>query len=330
MGSDMQRREFITLLGSAAAAWPLAASAQKSGNIARIGFLGPASASSWANQLEQFRVGLRNLGYVEGHNIVIESRWADGKYERLPELAAELVDLKVDVLVTYGTPGTLAAKRATTTIPIVMAYSGDALSAGLVTNLARPGGNVTGSTYFLSELMVKRVELLKEAMPHITQVAVLVQPDNHLFRPTLNALEIAVNSMKIEMQKFEVRDPSEFATAFLAMGKGRVHAVVIQEDAVFVSNTRAIIDLASTQRLASAGSKEFAEAGGLIGYGVDFLEMCRRAAFFVGTILKGGEAASIPVEQPTKFQLIINLKTAKALGLTVPPTLLSRADEVIE
>jgi putative ABC transport system substrate-binding protein len=326
----MQRREFITLLGGAAAAWPLAASAQKSGNIARIGFLGPASASSWANQLEQFRGGLRSLGYVEGHNIVIESRWADGKYERLPELAAELVDLKVAVLVTYGTPGTLAAKRATTTIPIVMAYSGDALSAGLVTNLARPGGNVTGSTYFLSELMVKRLELLKEAVPHIAQVAVLVEPDNPLFRPTLNALEIAVNSLKVEMQKFEVRGPSEFAAAFLAMGKGRVDAVVIQEDAVFVSNMRAIVDFASTQRLALAGSKEFAEAGGLIGYGVDFLAMCRRAAFFVDTILKGGEPASIPVEQPTKFELVINLKTAKALGLTVPPTLLTRADEVIE
>jgi putative ABC transport system substrate-binding protein len=326
----MRRREFITLLGGAAAAWPLAASAQKSGNIARIGFLGPASASSWANQLEQFRVGLRNLGYVEGHNIVIESRWADGKYERLPELAAELVDLKVDVLVTYGTPGTLAAKRATTTIPIVMAYSGDALSAGLVTNLARPGGNVTGSTYFLSELMVKRLEFLKEAMPHITQVAVLVEPDNPLFRPTLNALEIAANSMQVQMQQFEARGLSEFAAAFLAMGKGRVDAVVIQEDAVFVSNMRAIVDFASTQRLPLAGPKEFAEAGGLIGYGVDFLVMCRRAAFFVGTILKGGEPASIPVEQATKFEVVVNMKTARALGMIMPASILVRADMVIE
>src|SRR5262249_53124986 len=200
----MRRREFITLLSGSVATWPFAAHAQQPANIARIGFLGPASASSWADRLEAFRVRLRDLGYVEGQNIVIDSRWADEKYNRLPELAAELVDHKVDVIVTYGTPGTLAAMRATKTIPIIMAYSGDALSAGLVTSLARPGGNVTGSTYFLSELMAKRLELLKAAMPQITKAAVLVNPGNPLFDTTLKALEIAAKSMNIDLQQIRV------------------------------------------------------------------------------------------------------------------------------
>ena len=326
----MRRREFIKLVCGSAAAWPLAARAQQPANIARIGFLGPASASSWADRLEAFRVSLRDQGYVEGQNIVIESRWADEKYNRLPELAAELVDRKVDVIVTYGTPGTLAAMRATKAIPIVMAYSGDALSAGLVTNLARPSGNVTGSTYFLSELMAKRLELLQAAMPQITKAAVLVNPSNPLFDTTLKALETAAKSLNVELQQFKVGGPTEFEAAFLAMARERVDALVIQEDAVFVSNTKAIVDLSSMQRLPLAGNEELAEAGGLIGYGADFLAMCRRAAVFVSTILKGGKPASIPVEQATKFALVINLKTAKTLGLTMPLGLLNAADKVIE
>lgn len=325
----MRRRNFITLLGSAAI-WPLAASAQQNANITRIGFLGPASASSWADRLEAFRLGLRDLGYVEGQNIVIVSRWADEKYNRLPGLAAELVDLKVDVIVTYGTPGTLAAMRATKTIPIVMAYSGDALSAGLVTSLARPGGNVTGSTYFLSELMAKRLERLKAAMPHITKTAVLVNPNNPLFATTLKALEIAAKSLNVDLQQFKVSGPSEFESAFLALAKERVEAVVIQEDAVFVSNMSMIVDLASKHRLPLAGFNELAQAGGLIGYGVDFLAMCRRAAVFVGAILKGDKPMNIPVEQATKFAFVINLKTAKTLRLEIPRGLVLAADEVIE
>ena len=325
----MRRRKFITLLGSAAI-WPLAASAQQNANITRIGFLGPASASSWADRLEAFRVGLRGLGYAEGQNIVIVSRWADEKYNRLPGLAAELVNLKVNVIVTYGTPGTLAAMRATKTIPIVMAYSGDALSAGLVTSLARPGGNVTGSTYFLSELMAKRLERLKAAMPHITKAAVLVNPNNPLFGTTLKALEIAAKSLNVDLQQFKVSGPSEFEAAFLALAKERVEAVVIQEDAVFVSNMSTIVDLASKHRLPLAGFNELAEAGGLIGYGVDFLAMCRRAAVFVGAILKGDQPANIPVEQATKFAFVINLKTAKRLNLEIPRGLVLAANEVIE
>src|SRR5262245_45667580 len=326
----MRRREFITLLSGSVATWPFAAHAQQPANIARIGFLGPASASSWADRLEAFRVSLRDLGYLEGQNIVFDSRWADEKYDRLPELAAELVDRKVDVIVTYGTPGTLAAMRATKTIPIIMAYSGDALSAGLVTSLARPGGNVTGSTYFLSELMAKRLELLKAAMPQITKAAVLVNPGNPLFDTTLKALEIAAKSLNIDLQQIRVAGLTEFEAAFLAIAKERADAIVIQEDAVFVSNTKAIVDLASKQRLPLAGNDELAEAGGLIGYGVDFLAMCRRAAVFVSAVLKGGKPASIPVEQAAKFRFVINLKTAKALGLTVPLGLLNAADQVIE
>jgi putative ABC transport system substrate-binding protein len=222
------------------------------------------------------------------------------------------------------------AKRATTTIPIVMVHSGDAVAAGIVASLARPGGNLTGMTYFLPELMAKRIEMLKEVIPRISQVAIPVKPDNPFFDTALRALAIPAKSWNIRLQQFDVRGPNDFADAFAAMAKSGVDAVVILEDAVFVSNARALADLAAMQRLPSAGFDELAEAGGLIGYGVNFLEMYRRAAIFVDKTLKGAKPADIPVEQATKFELIINLKTAKVLGLTVPPTLLAIADEVIE
>lgn len=309
---------------------PIAADAQQAAKVTRIGFLGATTASSWASRVEAFRLGLRDLGYVEGKNIVIEFRWAEEKYGRLPDLAAELVRLKVDLLVTYGTPGTLVAKRATTKIPIVMVHSGDAVAAGIVAGLARPGGNITGSTYFLPQLMAKRLELLKAAMPHITQVAILVKPDNPFFVPALQGLEYPARALKIGLQQFDARGPNELQAAFSAMAKGRVDAVLVLEDAVFVTNVRAIADLAAKHRLPSAGFIELAEAGGLIGYGVNFLEMYRRAAVFVDKILKGAKPAGIPVEQATKFDFVINVKTAKAIGLTIPPSLLLRADRVIE
>ncbi|HEV2055334.1 MAG TPA: ABC transporter substrate-binding protein [Methylomirabilota bacterium] len=309
---------------------PIAADAQQAAKVTRIGFLGATTASSWASRVEAFRLGLRDLGYVEGKNIVIEFRWAEEKYGRLPDLAAELVCLKVDLLVTYGTPGTLVAKRATTKIPIVMVHSGDAVAAGIVAGLARPGGNITGSTYFLPQLMAKRLELLKAAMPHITQVAILVKPDNPFFVPALQGLEYPARALKIGLQQFDARGPNELQAAFSAMAKGRVDAVLVLEDAVFVTNVRAIADLAAKHRLPSAGFIELAEAGGLIGYGVNFLEMYRRAAVFVDKILKGAKPAGIPVEQATKFDFVINVKTAKAIGLTIPPSLLLRADRVIE
>jgi ABC-type uncharacterized transport system substrate-binding protein len=236
----------------------------------------------------------------------------------------------VDVLLTYGTPGTLAAKRATTDIPIIFLYSGEAVAAGLVASLPRPGGNITGSTYFLPQLLAKRLELLREVMPHITRVAILVNPDNPLFKSTLPVLEISANSLKIELQQFDAHSPSEFEVAFLAMANRRIDAILFQEDAIFLENLRAIAYLAAKQALPFAGPSEFAEAGALIGYGVDFLEMCRRTAVFVDKILKGAKPGDLPIEQPTKFELVVNLKTAKALGLDVPPSLLARADEVIE
>ncbi len=326
----MRRREVIAGLAGVVASWPLVARAQQAGKVARIGFLGATFASSWANRMEAFRSGLRDLGYVEGKNILIESRWAEEQYDQLPALAAELVRLKVDVLLTYGTPGTLAAKRATKDIPIIFLYSGEAVAAGLVASLPRPGGNITGSTYFLPQLLAKRLELLREVMPHITRVAILVNPDNPLFKSTLPVLEISANSLKIELQQFDAHSPSEFEVAFLAMAKRRIDAVLFQEDAIFLENLRAIADFAEKQALPFAGPSEFAEAGALIGYGVDFLEMCRRTAVFVDKILKGAKPGDLPIEQPTKFELVVNLKTAKALGLNVPPSLLARADEVIE
>ncbi len=236
----------------------------------------------------------------------------------------------MDVLLTYGTPGTLAAKRATTDVPIVFLYSGDAVAAGLVASLPRPGGNITGSTYFLPQLMAKRLELLKEAMPQIARVAILVKPDNPLFKSTLPVLESAANSLKIELQQFDAHSPGEFEMAFSAMARSCIDAIVIQEDAVFLGNLRAIADLAARQSLPFAGSSEFAEAGALIGYGVDFLEMCRRAAVFVDKIVRGARPADVPVEQATKFETVLNMRAARSLGVTIPTSILLRADRVIE
>lgn len=308
----------------------MATRAQQSAKILRIGFLGSTLAPNWASRVETFRLGLRDLGYVEGENIVIEFRWAEENYDHLAGLAAELIRLKPDVLVTYGTPGSLVLKRATSTIPIVMVHSGDAVAAGIVVSLARPGGNLTGTTYFVPELMAKRIEMLKDVVPRIREVAVLVKPDNPFFGTVLPALEIPAKSLNVRLQEFEIRGPDDFGDAFESMAKKGVDAVVIIEDAVFVSNARAIADLAAKHRLPSAGFIEFAKAGGLIGYGVEFLEMYRRAAVFVDKILKGTRPADIPVEQATKFVAVTNMKTAKALGLDVPTSLLLRADEVIE
>jgi putative tryptophan/tyrosine transport system substrate-binding protein len=329
--SCLRRREFITLLCGAAAGWPLALRAQESPRVVRIGFLGSGFPSAWASRLEALRAGLNDFGYLEGKNLLFEFRWAEGgKYEQLRELAAELVSLKVDILVTYGTPGTLAAKHATTTIPVVMVHSGDAVATGIVTSLARPGGNITGSTLLNPELMAKRLDLLKETLPGITRAAVLLNPDNVLSRLVLHAMEIAAQSLNVTVDPFALRGPGEFEDAFSAMAQRRVDAVVIFEDAVFVANARAIGKLAERTKLLSAGFSDFAEAGGLIGYGANYLAMYRRAGFFVDKILKGARPAEIPIEQPTKFDLIINLKTAKALGLDVPWFLQQRADDVIE
>jgi putative ABC transport system substrate-binding protein len=325
----VRRRDFITLLGGAAA-WPLAARAQQPAKIVRIGFLGATTAAAYATQLDGFRLGLRDLGYIEGKNIVIEFRWAEGKYERLQKFARDLIEHKVDVVVTHGTPGTLALQRVTKTVPIVMATSGDAVIMGLVETLARPGGNTTGLSYFGPKLAAKRLELIKEILPSLVQLAFLANPDNPIVKPDFQALEIAAMPLKIGVQKFEVRGPQEFESAFANMIKKDADAVVIDGDGMLTGNAKAIADIAAKQRLPAVGEAPFANAGGLIGYGPDYPAMFRRAASYVDKILKGTSPAELPVEQPTKFNLIINLKTAKVLGLTVPPTLVARADEVIE
>jgi putative ABC transport system substrate-binding protein len=327
----MRRREFITLLGGTAAAWPLAARAQQPGRVPRIGVLGAASASAFANRVAELRAGLRDLGYVEGINIIIEFRWAEGNYARLPELAAELIRSNVDVIVSHGTPGTLAAKQATATIPIVIASIGDPVAVGLVASVARPGGNITGESFFSPEMQAKRLDLLKETLPHLMRVAVLFNPDNSATTgPGLAAMEIAAQSLKVELQQSVVRGPNEFDSAFEKMAQGHVEAVEITDDGNLLANIGAIAALATKWRLLSIGGEELARAGGVIGYGVDIPAMWRQAAVLVDKILKGAKPADLPIEQATRFTTVVNLKAAKAIGITVPTSILLRADEVIE
>jgi putative ABC transport system substrate-binding protein len=326
----MRRRQFLLALGSAATAntWPVATRAQS--KVARIGFLGSATAATSAQSVGALREGLNALGYVEGKSIVMEFRWAEGKYEQLPKLVTELIHLNVDVLVTHGTPGTQAAKRATTGIPIVMAISGDAVATGIVTNLGRPEANVTGSTFFLPELNAKRLELLVEILPHVTHVGALSNPNNPVSKPILPAMQAAAAPLKLQVEAFQVNGPSEFDGAFAAIAKSHVKAVAVTEDGEFAASFKAIAALAIRNKLPSIGSKEYAEAGGLIGYGVNILNLYRRAAYFVDKILKGTKPAELPIEQPTRFEFVINLNTARTLGLNIPPMLLARADKVIE
>jgi putative ABC transport system substrate-binding protein len=327
----IDRRTFIgTMAGSALITAARAVDAQQQpAKIYRIGFLGITSASEFASRVEALRAGLRDLGYIEGRNIVIEFRWAEENYDRLPELAADLVRLKVDVLVTHSNAGASAAKQATTTIPIVMAVGADAVATGLVENLARPGGNLTGSTILLPEISGKRLALLKEAVPRIARLAVLVR-DSPGNRSLLQPTETTARSLNVTVQLFNVRGPNEFESAFSAMSARRVDAVAVFDDPLLIVNAAEIADLAARQRLPSTGSVELAEAGGLIGYGVDAPELFRHAAVFVDRILRGAKPRDLPIEQATKFHLLVNLKAAKVLGITIPQSLLVRADEVIQ
>jgi putative tryptophan/tyrosine transport system substrate-binding protein len=325
----MNRRAFITLLGGAAA-WPLAARAQQAGKVPRIGFLGMSSPSAFASRLEGFRLGLRDFGYVEGTNLSIEYRWAEGRYERLPALAAELVRSNVDLIVTHATPGSLAAKRATTTIPIVIASIGDPVAVGIVTSVARPGGNITGQSFFNPELRAKRIELLKEVMPRLTQVAVILNADNPATGPEFQAMETTAQPLNIKLLPFRLREPSELVQAFESMEQARVEAVEIGDDPLSTGNVGAIVALAARGRLLTIGPEDVAHGGGMMGYGVDFVAFFRHAAVFVDRILKGANPADLPIERAAKFQFILNLKTAKALGVEVPTATLLRADEVIE
>ena len=326
------RRRLVMALGASALAAPLTSFAQQQPTkIPRLGFLGPTTAAGIATRLEAFRAGLRDLGYVEGRSIYIDYRWAEGDYGRLPALAAELVGINVDVIVTHATNGSRAAKQATTTIPIVIAATGDAVASGLVTNLARPGGNMTGSSFFSPEISSKRMELIKEAVPRITRVAYLLNLDNPVNTgPILRAMEIAASALKIELQQYGVRDAGDFSSAFAAMAKKTIDAVVTSEDALIVAHIMRIVELAAKQRILSIGGIDSAEIGGLIGYGANRPESFRRAAYFVDRILKGAKPVDLPIEQPTQFDLVVNMKTAKALGVKIPQSILVRATRVIE
>jgi putative tryptophan/tyrosine transport system substrate-binding protein len=326
----MKRRQFIKVVAGMAVASPLDLYAQPLPKIARIGFLGSASASGSAKAVEALRSGLRDLGYVEGKNIAIEFRWAEGRYDRLADLVAELVRLDVDVIVTHGTPGTAAAKQVTSTTPIVMAISGDAVATGLVRSLARPEANVTGSTFFIPQLNAKRLELVKEICPHVAGVAALSNPSNPVSRPIIPAMQSAAARLNLKFDVAEVQGPGEFDLAFASIAARRVDAVVVTEDGEFAAGFGAIAALAAANKLPSIGAQEYAKVGGLIGYGVDLLGLYRRAAYFVDKILKGSRPADLPIEQPTRFELVINLTTAKTIGFEIAPTMLTRADEKIE
>jgi putative tryptophan/tyrosine transport system substrate-binding protein len=298
----------------------------------RIGFLGLSSPADYAPNLQAFRRGLGDLGYEEGKNISIEYRWANGRYERLPALAAELVRLSPDALVTHAAPGIRAARQATTTIPIVMGVSSDPVRLGFVKSFARPGGNTTGVATSQVDLAAKRLELLKEVVPTLRQVAVLWNPTNPGLREDLKQMELASGKLGVGLRSFElVREPTALETVFAAILRDRPAGLIVVADSLVATHSARIAEFAVRNRLpAMGGSKEFVEAGGLISYAADFQEGWRVAARYVDKILRGAKPAELPVEQPTKFDLTINLKTAKALGLTIPPSLLVRADTVVE
>ena len=308
-----------------------AAHAQQPTKIPRIGFQLDSPASSLASRIEAFRQGLRELGYVEGKNIVIEWRFAEGKFDRLPELAAELVRLKVDVIVSPGPTVTRALKEATSTIPIVMAQDTDPVGSGFVASLAHPGGNITGLSALAPEMSGKQLELLKEIIPKLSRVAVIGNSTNPGDAQSLRETVLAAGTFEIYLRYLDVLDPKDIETAFRAALKGRADAVLVLGNPILNSHRKQIVDLAAKHRLpATYARPEYVEAGGLMYYGTNYNDLYRRAATYVDKILKGAKPADLPVEQPTKFELVINLKAAKQIGLTIPPNVLVRADRVIK
>ena len=327
----MDRRQLLVLLSAGALVVPGPSFAQsQQQKIPKIGFLISETLSGQAGRIAALRAGLRDFGYVEGKNITIETRSADGNYDRLPALAAELAGLKVELIVAFGSKAVSAAKLATTTIPIVDPVMGDPVAFGLSGSLARPTGNITGSSQFGPEVAAKRVQFLKEAVPSIKRVAVLINPANASSAMQVEAIRVAANALKLELLVVDVRSAKEFGEIFSAMAQEHIDAVVVATDTLFRANAIEVANLVAKQRLPSIGPKEFAAVGGLIGFGADDAGLYRHAAYFVDKILKGAKPGDLPIELPTKFQLVINLKTAKALGLTIPQSLLLRADEVIQ
>ena len=325
----IDRRLALVAIGALLAA-PFAGQAQPP-KKARIGYLSGNPPSDTKDAIEAFRTKLRALGYIEGQNLLIESRFAEGRYERLPQLAADLVQLKVDVIFAFGTPGARAAKDATSTIPIVFGVVSDPLAAGLVASLARPGGNVTGVTPNNPELSAKRVSLLKEAVRAATRMAVLANPDFPATSHMLAETRRGAQSLRVELQILEVREPAELAKAFTAMTEAKATGVIVLADPMFIAQRRRIVELALSHRLpAMYHLRHFVESGGLMSYGAEYQEMFQQSAVLVDKVLKGAKPSDLPVEQPWRYALAINRKTAKALRLTVPQSLLGRADHVVE
>jgi putative ABC transport system substrate-binding protein len=326
----MRRRDFITLLGGAAA-WPLAAHAQQQvTSPRRIGVL-LVGLSPESKEAKQFRLGLRDAGYSEGRDVVIEWRSANGDYDRVPELVADLIRNKMDVIVQDSTIGTDVTKRATSTIPIVMALVLDPIGSGLVGNLAHPDGNVTGLSMMATELYPKRLQLLKEVNPQLTRVAVFWNPDHPFHAKAVEILKAIAPSLSLELSFMGVRTPEQFGPAFSDVSLAKAQALYVVEDPIFFAHRMPLLKLASSARLPTIHeTRRFPEAGALMSYGPDLYDLFRRAAIYVDRILKGAKPADLPVEQPTKFELVINLQTAKALGLEIPDRLLALSDEVIE
>ena len=326
----MKRLAFLVVL-LALLGVPPAADAQQAGRVWRIGYLVPAELRT-TPFFDAFRQGLRELGYVEGKNFVIESRWAEGKYERLPGLAAELVRLKVDLIVATATPAILAARDATSTIPIVFVLAADPVGQGIVMSVARPGRNLTGlASTAATEIYGKTLALLKETVPEVTRVAILSNPASPFGTLVLTEAKAVAPSLRLQLQHVEARGPEDFESVFTTMTRGRAGALLVVPDAMFLLHRARLADLTAKNRLpAMYGIREHVEAGGLMAYAANFTDLYRRAATYVDKILKGAKPADLPVEQPTKFELVINLKTAKALGLKIPQSILLRADQVIE
>ena len=306
------------------------AEAQQTAKVPRIGFLVTGSSSSDSIRIEAFRQGLHELGYVEGKNITIEYRFADGRLERLPDLAAGLVRLKVDVIVTSGTAGALAAKHATRTIPIVMTAVGDPVARGIIDSLARPGGNITGLTSVSPDLAGKRLELLKETAPRLTRAGVLWNPAGQGATAVFKETVVAARALGVQVQSLEVRSPKDFESTFEAATGGRAQALIMLQSPLTTTHATRIVELATKSRLPTMFAEGMhVESGGLMSYGPNFPDLFRRAATYVDKILKGRKPADLPVEQPMKFEFVINLKTAKQIGVTIPPNVLARADKVI-
>ena len=327
--NQVRRRRFLIATGALLAA--SLARAQPAGKVYRIGFLGNSTAALEVNLVGPFREGLRDLGYVEGRNVLIEYRWAEGNYERFPALIAELIALKVEVIVTAGTPASLAVKEATTSIPLVMVAVGDPVGSDLVASLARPGGNLTGLVSIAPDLEGKRLELLTEVVPKLSHVAFLLNPANAFHVTSEKQARAAAKVLHLKVEFVAVRAESEFDRAFQAISSQRPGALVMLADRLFLHHRARIVDFAARNRLPTVYAyTELVEAGGLMSFGPSYPGMHRRAAYFVDRILKGVKPADLPMEQPSKFELVINLKTAKALGLTIPRLVLLRADQVIE